>query len=208
MFLVWLASGLVVLFVISAWRRLKERWAMVVMGLITVVADLGLQMVNVDAMIARGAEHQEYKELLIVCGYLGRRARTTRALARRLAETHQLLQRTHFEWKPTSTARRPTSSHCSSFAEHPNKEPKRMKMKQRCWADGTFWVSGGKEAFLWRCKRLASDHRQPCSNQPLTFWSNKKKRGWQFYSPTKQATYDQIVKSDQLESGILASRIE
>ena len=202
-FLVWLASGLVVLFVISAWRRLKERWAMVVMGLITVVAWLGLQMVNVDAMIARGApEHQEYKDYFYIMQLSEDAAREQlELLPDVIAETHQLLQ------EPTLNENQQAQLAglklaLLSFAEHRDKLYFHYENEATLLSRWNFLGERWPESFScdgvndWR-----PDHRQPCSatNRSLSD-QIKKERGWQFYSPTKQATYDQIVKSDQLEN--------
>lgn len=200
-FLAWLASGLAVLLVISVWRRFKERWAMVVMGLVTVVAWLGLQVVNVDAMIARGApEHKEYTDYFYIMQLSEDAAREQlELLPDVMAETDRLLS------EPTLNENQQAQLAglklaLLSFAEHRDK-------LYLLYANETVLLSywnfiGERWPENFRCSGLdgrlryldsCSGSDRSLSDQLLT------ERGWQFFSPTKQAVYEQIVSSDQME---------
>lgn len=66
-FLVWLACLLLILLLFALWRKLKERSALLLFGTVSVVAWLGLQVVNVDAIIARGAPgHHDYTDYFYI----------------------------------------------------------------------------------------------------------------------------------------------
>ena len=92
-FLVWLACLLVVLLVFAVWRKLRERSAAILLGSVTIVAWLGIQVVNVDAIIARGAPgHHDYTDYFYIMQLSEDAAREQLALLPDvISETRQLL---------------------------------------------------------------------------------------------------------------------
>lgn len=62
-FLAWLAIFLVVLLLFTIVKRLRERLAILTIGIVSLIAWLGIQVVNVDAYIVRGAPgHHDYTD--------------------------------------------------------------------------------------------------------------------------------------------------
>ncbi len=92
-FLVWLACLLIVLLVFAIWKKLRERSAVLLLGAVTIVAWLGIQVVNVDAIIVRGAPgHHDYTDYFYIMQLSEDAAREQLALLPDvITETKQLL---------------------------------------------------------------------------------------------------------------------
>lgn len=208
-FLVWLACLLLLLLVFALWHKLKERSALLFFGAVSVVAWIGLQVVNVDAIIARGAPgHHDYTDYFYIMQLSEDAAREQLALLPDLiSETHQLLA------KPTLSDEEQSQLAgiklaLMSFRDHRDRlylryatEATLLEMSEKLierWSYDVFVCKGLEQRSLYIDRDPSSclPHERQLSKRFKT------ERTWRFYSPTRKQAFDAWSEESELIWGI------
>jgi hypothetical protein len=204
-FLVWLACLLVLLLIFAIWHKLKERSVLLLFGVVSVVAWLGLQVVNVDAIIARGAPgHHDYTDYFYIMQLSEDAAREQLALLPDvITETDLLIA------KPTLTAEEQSQLAglklaLMSFREnrdqlylHYAPEESLLEMSERLidrWSYDVYICKGSEQKALYIDRNPSSclPHERQLANRLRT------ERTWLFYSPVRKGAFDLWSKQTDL----------
>lgn len=208
-FLVWLACLLVLLLIFAIWHKLKERSVLLLFGVVTVVAWLGLQVINVDAIIARGAPgHHDYTDYFYIMQLSEDAAREQLALLPDvITETHQLIA------KPTLTDEEQSQLAglklaLLSFRDHRDRlylhyatEATLLEMSEKLierWSYDVFVCKGLEQRSLYIDRDPSSclPHERQLSKRLKT------ERTWRFYSPTRKQAFDAWSAQPELVWGV------
>ncbi len=204
-FLAWLACFLLLLLIFALWHKLKERSALLLFGVVSVVAWLGLQVINVDAIIARGAPgHHDYTDYFYIMQLSEDAAREQLALLPDvITETNQLIA------KPTLTAEEQSQLAglklaLLSFREnrdqlylHYAPEESLLEMSERLidrWSYDVYICKGSEQKALYIDRNPSSclPHERQLAKRLKT------ERTWLFYSPVRKGAFDLWSKQSDL----------
>ncbi len=195
-FLVWLACLLLLLLIFALWHKLKERSVLLLFGVVSVVAWLGLQVINVDAIIARGAPgHHDYTDYFYIMQLSEDAAREQLTLLPNvISETHQLLAKPtltdeeHSQLAGLKLALLTFRDHRDRLYLHYAPEATLLEMSEKLierWSYDVFACKGAEQRSLYIDRDPSSclPHERQLSKRLKT------ERTWRFYSPTRKQAF-------------------
>lgn len=214
-FLVWLACLLVLLLIFAIWHKLKERSVLLLFGVVTVVAWLGLQVVNVDAIIARGAPgHHDYTDYFYIMQLSEDAAREQLALLPDvIAETKQLLAKPSLTDKERSQlaglklALLSFQEHSDNLFFHFASESAIFAVSEQYnqqWPNDRSWPY---EYFTCKNTQESSRYRgydpYSCTKDDRQLSARlHAERSWRFFQPTRKQAYDLWNSKPELISSV------